>query len=68
MTKEFFAKLAAGVLVALLSVNIFFVKRLVDKLDSNEMMIFQLRQEMAVLSARFDTLSQIASTNYKERK
>lgn len=68
MSKEIFNRVIAGAVVILLSGNIFFVKRLVDRLDSNEAMIFQLRQEMAVLSARFDTLSQIATLNYRERK
>lgn len=56
MNKEVFNRVVAAVITLLLSGNIYFVKRQLDRMDSMEMITFSLRQEVAVLSARFDTM------------
>jgi len=56
-------RLTLSVLVVLFSGNVYFVKKLVDKVESNEVIMFSLRQEVAVLNARFDTLAQV-TRNY----
>lgn len=48
--------IAAGIMVMLFGGNIFFVTRLVEQLDATREMVWQLRQEVVVLSAKVENL------------
>lgn len=43
-----------GFIGILVSCNLFFIKRLVDKIESMEVIVWQLRQEVVVLSVKIN--------------
>lgn len=49
---------AAGfIIVALLSGNLFFVSRLIDKVERTEERVWELRQDIVVLQGAFDIIT-----------
>lgn len=50
-------KATAALLAILFSGNVFFVKRLVDKIDSLETTVWTLRQDVVILSIKLDGIS-----------
>lgn len=47
--------------------NVFFIKRLVDKLESTEAIVWELRQQVAILKITIDNMS-IQSTSLCRKK
>lgn len=53
--KKLIRNVTYSLLTLLVSGNLFFVKRLVDKLEVIEERVWQLRQEVVILSMRVDS-------------
>lgn len=45
-----------GLITVLITINAFFVKRLVDKLDSTEAQVYALREDVASIKTRLDDI------------
>jgi hypothetical protein len=49
-----------GAVGVLLSTNTFFIVRLIDKVDSTQELVWQLRQQLMLLSFRVDELAKLS--------
>jgi hypothetical protein len=58
----------AFILVSLLSGNLFFVARLIDKLDSLELRYWEQRQEIVRMSGAIETITKQIGEDYERRK
>lgn len=59
--------LVAGLVSLLLSINVFFVKRLVDEIDDTKQAVHGLSQTVALLSYRLDETSRMAQRVCKKK-
>lgn len=58
-----------SILISLLfASNVFFIKRLVDKLDNTEQIVWELRQQVAVLKATLEDMTVTYSDCFKRSR